>query len=230
MNDCRVIRLENIGSIWVVDFACKPSASWWQRICPKKLQGSGKWTPPGSLSADLWIPEVCKDGKIKVIDLLPSKTYVIVLTWHREGPKCHVCSFAVMVMNGMVTPIKRSAKARDTMNLWKRWRRNFFDLRMMLISTVFAKMITIAVMSLNIVFGDVNSSNISNDSHPTIVSFSVTEDSFSSKRPSSRSSRSLLILIFKHKSIGRQSLVHINLGNVPSSTCRLHIEAYQVVR
>ena len=47
------------------------------------------------------------------------------------------------------------------------------------------------------VFGDANKANISNDSHPTIVSFSVTEDSFPSKRPSSRS---LLILIFKHNS------------------------------
>ena len=148
MNDCRVIRLENIGSSWVVEFACKPSASWWQRICPKKLQGSGRWTPPGSPSADLWTPEVCKDGNIKVIDLLPSKSCVIVLTWHREGPKCHVCSFAVMVMNGMVTPIKRSAKARDTMNLWKRCRRNFVDLRMMLISTVFAKIITDSALTL----------------------------------------------------------------------------------
>ena len=75
-------------------------------------------------------------------------------------------------MKGMVTPIKRSAKARDTMNLWKRWRRNFFDLRITVTSTTFDRMMINAVMSLKIVFGEVNNTESCSGSHSNIVSFS----------------------------------------------------------
>ena len=63
-------------------------------------------------------------------------------------------SLAVRVMKGIVKPINRSAKARDTMNLWKRCRRNLVDLRITVTSTTFDRMMMNAVTSLKIVFGD----------------------------------------------------------------------------
>ena len=148
------------------------------------------------------------------------KTRVILETWHREGPRCQVCSFAVRVIKGMVTPIKRSAKARDTMNLWNLCPRNLFDLKMTLTSTVFAKIMTIAVMILNIVFGDANKSNISNDSHPDFVSFSLVLEKCSPKRSGSRSS---LILTPRIHLSSTEVLVH-------TIRCLALLAPYQVAR
>ena len=75
-------------------------------------------------------------------------------------------------MKGIVTPINRSAKARDTMNLWKRWRRNFFDLKITVTSTTFDRMMINAVMSLKIVFGEFNNTESSSGSHSNIVNLS----------------------------------------------------------
>lgn len=80
-------------------------------------------------------------------------------------------------MKGIVTPINRSAKARDTMNLWKRCRRNLVDFRITVTSTVFDKMMMHAVMSLKIVFGEVNNAESSSGSHSNTVN--VSEVSFS---------------------------------------------------
>ena len=80
-------------------------------------------------------------------------------------------SLAVRVMKGMVKPINRSAKARDTMNLWNRCRRNLVDLRITVTSTAFDRMMINAVTSLKMVFGDASNTENSSGSQSDIVNF-----------------------------------------------------------
>ena len=82
---------------------------------------------------------------------------------------CHVFSLAVRVMKGIVKPINRSAKARDTMNLWKRCRRNLVDLRITVTSTAFDRMMMNAVTNLKMVFGDDSNTENSSGSQSDIV-------------------------------------------------------------